>query len=72
MHIHIRGKRFGVHLWAPLAIFKLRSVRERVFPNERKQMKKFLKIIKAYIKENGHFTLVDAQTESSIRIKVKI
>lgn len=72
MHIHIRGKRLGVHLWAPLAIFKLRSVRERFFQSDKKQVKKFLQIVKAYIKENGHFTLLNIRDQNGMQIKIKI
>lgn len=72
MHIHIKGRHLGVHLWAPLAVFKLRSVRERFFQSDRKQVQKFLQIVKAYIKENGHFILLDVQEQNGIQIKIKI
>lgn len=72
MHIHIKGKTLGVHLWAPLAIFKLRSVRKKLFQNDKKQAKKFIRILKTYIKKNGHFILLDIQEQDGPQIKIKI
>ena len=79
MKIRVVNKKdkVNIRLSFPSSILKTKLVTKNIFKNskeniDKETISKMYKILKEYIKENGHFTLVEVVSKDGTYIKISV